>query len=86
MTTQKQIEANRQNAQRSTGPREEEGKAIVAMNALKHGIFSKQILLDGESQKDFEDLEMEFLNQFHPQGLLERLFCERALVAAWRLS
>lgn len=86
MTTQKQIDANRFNAQRSTGPKTDEGKAIAAQNPLKHGVFSKQILVNGESKKDFEALKMEFYEQFQPQGFLECLFCERAVAAAWRLS
>jgi hypothetical protein len=86
MATQKQIVANQQNAQSSTGPRTEVGKAEIAKNALKHGVFSKQIVLEEESQKEFEALKMEFYSQFQPQGLLEHLFWERALTAAWRLS
>jgi len=86
MTTQKQIEANRSNAQHSSGPKSEQGRAIISQNALKHGVFSKQILLEGESKKEFEALKIEFHEQFHPRGFLEHLFCERALAAAWRLS
>lgn len=86
MTTQKQTVANHLNAQQSTGPISIEGKAMIAKNALKHGIFSKQILLEGESQKDFELLKNEFYTQFSPEGFLEHLLCERALSAAWRLS
>ena len=86
MTNQKQIDANRNNAQQSTGPKSEEGKAVVGMNAMKHGIFSKQIVIDGESQKEFQALKKEFYDQFHPSGLLESLLCDRALAAAWRLS
>lgn len=86
MATQKQIKANRNNAKLSTGPKSGEGKEIVGMNALNHGVFSRQVLIDGESKKDFESLKMEFYNQFQPQGLLEQLFLERALAAAWRLS
>src|SRR3990172_5729351 len=86
MSTKKQIQANRLNAKRSTGPRSPEGKATVAQNPLKCGVFSKQILLDGESKKEFETLTMEFYEQFRPEGFLERLFCERAVATAWRLS
>ena len=86
MATQKQIEANRNNAQNSTGPKTEEGRASVSQNALKHGIFSKEILLEDESQSEFEALKMEFNHYFRPKGILEKLLCERALAAAWRLS
>lgn len=86
MTTNKQIQANRINAQRSTGPKSTEGKSIVAKNPLKHGVFSKNILLDDESKKDFERFELEFREYFQPEGLLEKLFWDRALAAAWRLS
>jgi hypothetical protein len=86
MATLKQLEANRFNAQHSTGPITKKGKAMVAQNALKHGVFSKQILIDGESKDEFDDLKMEFYSQFHPQGFLENLFLERAITAAWRLS
>jgi hypothetical protein len=43
MTTEKQIVANIQNAQYSTGPTTMNGKAIVATNAIKHGIFTKDL-------------------------------------------
>ncbi len=86
MVTQKQLKANRLNAQQSTGPKTNEGKAMVSQNAVKHGVFSKHILLDGESQKEFEALAMEFYEQFHPQSFLGNLILERALAAAWRLS
>lgn len=86
MTSHKQAIANQRNALKSTGPRSEEGKAIVAQNALKHGFFSKQIVLEEESKKEFETLKTEFYFQLKPQGLLEQLLWERALTAAWRLS
>lgn len=86
MTISKQLNANRLNAQRSTGPKTPKGKAIVAQNPLKHGIFSRQIVLGSESKEEFEALKKEFYDHFHPYGLLEMLFCERALAAAWRLS
>lgn len=85
MTTQRQIESNRLNAQQSTGPKSLEGKTVVSKNPLKHGVFSRQVVLEGESKQEFEALKIEFYEQFCPEGLLEQLFCERALAAAWRL-
>jgi hypothetical protein len=86
MATLKQYVANRKNSIKSTGPRSTEGKAIVANNALTHGIFSRQILLSHEAEDEFVSLKEAFYEQFRPQGLLEVLFCERALASAWRLS
>ena len=57
-TSVKQIAANRRNAQKSTGPRTPEGRAVSKMNALKHGIFSKEVLVSGlnikESSRELE--------------------------------
>jgi hypothetical protein len=86
MTTQRQLEANKQNAKFSTGPITEEGKACVAQNALKHGLFSKHVLIKGEVRKDFEELRTEFYQQFQPRGFLENLLVERACITTWRLA
>ncbi len=54
MPSPKQIEASRRNAQKSTGPRTRQGKARFSMNALKHGLMSRQVLLPDEDKKDRE--------------------------------
>jgi hypothetical protein len=41
MATDAQVAANRLNAQESTGPRTTEGKAVVAQNAVKHGLLAR---------------------------------------------
>ena len=56
MTTEAQTEANRANAQKSTGPRTPEGKAKVAQNALKHGLLAKQAVVVGEDTRRFRAL------------------------------
>ena len=45
MISYSQASANQSNAQKSTGPVTEEGKAIVSNNAIKHGLFSKRLIL-----------------------------------------
>jgi hypothetical protein len=50
MTSDRQTEANRRNALLSTGPKTPEGKAIAALNALKHGLLSRDALLPGEDE------------------------------------
>ena len=86
MTTQKQFEANRSNALLSSGPKTKEGKNSISQNAVKHGLFSKNIVAHDESKEEFQDLESEFYNLFQPQGILETILLERVIAAAWRLS
>jgi len=53
MTTKKQAAANKENAKNSTGPKTPEGKAVVAMNAISHGILSRRLFLGGENPVEF---------------------------------
>ncbi len=54
MSTEAQINANRQNAQKSTGPRTAEGKAVVSQNAVKHGLFAAEAVIRIENPADYE--------------------------------
>ena len=56
MTSDKQIEANRRNARKSTGPRTQEGKARVGNNAVKHGLLSQDVLVPGEDGAALQEL------------------------------
>jgi hypothetical protein len=47
MTSQKQIEANRKNALRSTGPRTPDGKTIVSQNPARHGLYTSSPVIPG---------------------------------------
>ena len=58
MTTQKQIEANKKNALVSTGPKSSEGKAKVANNAIKHGIFAREIIITkGDAPENMQEYQ-----------------------------
>jgi len=61
MATQKQIEANRLNALKSTGPRTAEGKAATRLNALQHGIFAEMPTVIGEDTAAYETLRDSYL-------------------------
>jgi hypothetical protein len=50
MLSQRQIDANRRNAQFSTGPRTPEGRAAVGLNALRHGLSAQTSVLPGETR------------------------------------
>ena len=69
MSTQDQIIANRRNAQKSTGPRTNKGKAIVSRNAVKHGLWARQALISSEKKADFDIYRDQFLSELAPKAL-----------------
>ena len=85
MTSLHQIEANRRNATNSTGPRTTRGKAVVALNAVQHGILSRQAVIQGESAAELIDLGKRLRGQLAPSGELELLLVDRIVSTAWRL-
>lgn len=77
--------ANRRNAQSSTGPRTEPGKAASARNATKHGLLSRQVVLPDESEAEFDGFRDRLVEDLTPGGELESVLAERIVLAAWRL-
>ena len=84
MSSLRRIEANRQNAQRSTGPKTAEGKARVAQNAVTHGLFSRQSLLPDEDPQELENLRESLRAAHNPEGMQEELMVELMVDALWR--
>ena len=88
--TEKQLVANRRNAQRSTGPHTPQGKAVSRYNALKHGILAKAVIpepLEGyESREEFEELLRTLRQECAPATALEEMMVERIAIAYWRLA
>jgi hypothetical protein len=85
MASEQQNEANRLNAQKSTGPRTAEGKARVGSNALKHGLTGKQIVLPNEDPEEFDTFRAGLLNALQPHDELEGSLAERFIIDEWRL-
>lgn len=89
MTTEKQLVANFQNAQLSTGPTTLSGKAIVATNAIKHGIFTKDLILTSDIGQESEDEYRGILNNLidclSPCNQMESLLVEKIAVDFWRV-
>src|SRR5215218_10555385 len=85
MTSEKKAQANRQNALKSTGPKTPEGKAAVRLNALRHGILSREILLPGEDEEALRELGEHLRAELQPGGELENLLVDRIISAYWRL-
>ncbi len=86
MTTEAQTEANRVNAQKSTGPRTPEGKEKAAQNALKHGLFARETVIRGEDEGDFEVHREMLLGQLIADTPLEEMLAERIVDLSWRLK
>ena len=84
MTTKKQAAANKENAKNSTGPKTPEGKAVVAMNAISHGILSQRLFLGGENPVEFAGLQDELRQALKPVGILELALVEKIAVALWK--
>jgi hypothetical protein len=84
-----QIAANRLNAQKSTGPRTEAGKAIASRNSEKHTKLARTLLVASqshlESSSEFSALCDEYYESLDPVGPLEEMLVDRIVSAVWRL-
>jgi hypothetical protein len=85
MATKTQLEANRANARRSTGPKTPSGKARSSMNACKHGLTAKEIVIWDEDPAEFEALCAGLTADFAPQTTFERELVDRLAGLLWRL-
>ena len=79
------MEANRRNAQLSTGPRTEEGKAISRGNALKDGFTGKGIVLPPPMKADFEFEYARWAKDFQPTTVEEESLLKTLVLAAARI-
>ncbi len=78
MASRKQLEANRENAKRSTGPKSQAGKARSRVNSRKHGLTAKTLVIGDEDPAQFDKLRAELMQEFDPQSGLECELVERA--------
>lgn len=78
-------EANRKNARKSTGPNTPEGKAVVARNAIRHGLLSEQVYRDEHEEAELRRLAARLYTQLQPVGAMEELLVDRIVSNAWRL-
>jgi len=85
MTSLKQIEANRRNALKSTGPRSENGKHASRRNALRHGFTAETILEPLEDPEAYRAFEAAIVAEYLPQTPVERELAHRLASLLWRL-
>src|SRR5258708_24055768 len=86
MSTDRQIEANRLNAQHSSGPSTPEGRAAVRLNGLKYGLYAETLILPREDPADFETLLDRLHAQHPPTTPTEALFVSPMATASRRTA
>ena len=86
MSTAAQVEANRRNAQSSTGPRTEEGKARSRANGVRHGLRAEKILVMDEDPAEYAEYRQGMLDSLRPEDPLEYTLAERVVAQGWRLK
>ncbi len=85
MPTKAQINANRNNAKKSTGPRTEEGKTRSAKNSLKHGLLARDTAMPGEDPADFDRQLSALEADIQPANSLEFELVRQIADAQWRM-
>jgi hypothetical protein len=85
MPSQKQIEANRRNARKSTGPITEAGKAVAKFNALRHGMTAESAVLPYEDHLAYAMLREALLSHYAPANIAEEMLVDVLANSYWRL-
>jgi hypothetical protein len=85
MTSLKQIEANRRNALKSTGPITPEGKERSRRNALRHGLTAETVIATLEDAEDYQAFEAAVIADYDAESAVERELVLRLASVLWRL-
>src|SRR6266576_2909760 len=85
MTSLKQIEANRRNSLKSTGPKTEAGKQASRCNAVRHGLTAETVIGALEDAEDYRAFEAAITADYDAQSAVERELVLRLASVLWRL-
>ena len=85
MTSIKQIEANRRNSLKSTGPKTEAGKRASRCNAVRHGLTAETVIGALEDAEDYRGFEAAITADYDAQSAVERELVLRLASLLWRL-
>jgi hypothetical protein len=85
MTSYRQIEANRRNALKSTGPKTEAGKQESRRNAVRHGLTAETVISALEDAEDYKAFEAAITADYDAQSAVERELVLRLASILWRL-
>ena len=85
ITSIKRINANRENAKKSTGPKTTSGKFRSCRNAFKHGLDSRKHLIIGEDVKEFQEMKESYIKMLEPSNILEVEECMQIIAMSWKI-
>ena len=85
MTSFRQIQANRRNALKSTGPTSEEGKQQSRRNAVRHGLTAETVIAALEDAEDYKAFEAAIIADYDAESAVERELVLRLASLLWRL-
>jgi hypothetical protein len=85
MSSAAKIAANTANAQASTGPRTEAGKATSAKNGITHGLYTRGDFIRPQDEPAYANLQAELQLELAPIGTLEQTLADEIRRAVWRL-
>src|SRR5208282_1131172 len=86
MSTPHRTEINRANSQHSTGPKTLEGKQKSSLNALRHGLTGRNVVMPTEDREAYQLHLKSFTDEYHPQGATEVNLVQALADASWRLN
>jgi hypothetical protein len=85
VTTFRQIEANRRNSLKSTGPKTDAGKEQSRRNAVRHGLTAETVIGSLEDAEDYRQFEAVVIADYDAQSAVERELVLRLASVLWRL-
>ena len=86
MTSAKQLQANRNNARLSTGPKTEQGRSRSRMNALRHGLTGQVTTMTDEDRAAHDQFSQALIKSLAPEGAMETQLAQRIATDSWRLN
>jgi hypothetical protein len=84
--SERKLEANRANAQNSTGPQTKQGKAASAQNARSHGLSARHLFIPENRAEDFQAMLNAYFEEIRPAGEIQLALFEQLVHAAWNLG
>ena len=86
MISDKQLEANRNNALKSTGPKTKEGRNRSRLNALRHGLTGQVTTMTAEERAAHDQFCQALIHSLAPEGAMETQLAQRIATDSWRLN